>query len=303
MTEELDNTRRLSPLSVRRPVGSPAAWDDSPEGHDRAVEQSSSADGSHTRTVSEGRAANRLTLEERGILATLLVQQRSYEGNAALVSRGQPSMRAFILHKGWACAHRSLPSGARQILSVYVPGDLIGYPPALAFPSEAVLHGHNVSTITDTEVSEIGIDRLSGALATFCPPDKKIIHGMQDAGLARAMFWDHARAHAMLEERLISLGRRSARERTAHFFLELSVRLGDSDAGLLNAYECPLSQYVVADALGLSAEHLNRILKQLRLARLLHVRSGSVEILDRDGLVRLADFDSGYLSAHSPPGA
>ena len=290
MTEELDNTRRLSPLSVRRPVGSLATWDDSPEGHDRAVEQSSAADGTHTRTVSEGRAASRLTLEERGILATLLVQQRSYEGNAALVSRGQPSMRAFILHKGWACAHRSLPSGARQILSVYVPGDLIGYPPALAFPSEAVLHGHNVSTITDTEVSEIGIDRLSGALA-LAP------------GLARAMFWDHARAHAMLEERLISLGRRSARERTAHFFLELSVRLGDSDAGLLNAYECPLSQYVVADALGLSAEHLNRILKQLRLARLLHVRSGSVEILDRDGLVRLADFDSGYLSAHSPPGA
>ena len=290
MTEELDNTRRLSPLSVRRPLGSPAAWDDSPEDHDRALEQSGTADGSHTRTVSEGRAASRLTLEERGILATLLVQQRSYEGNAALVSRGQPSMRAFILHKGWACAHRSLPSGARQILSVYVPGDLIGYPPALAFPSEAVLHGHNVSTITDTEVSEIGIDRLSGALA-LAP------------GLARAMFWDHARAHAMLEERLISLGRRSARERTAHFFLELSVRLGDSDAGLLNAYECPLSQYVVADALGLSAEHLNRILKQLRLARLLHVRSGSVEILDRDGLVRLADFDSGYLSAHSPPGA
>ena len=290
MTEELDNTRRLSPLSVRRPLGSPVAWDDSPEDHERALEQLSATDGTHTRTVSEGRAASRLTLEERGILATLLVQQRSYEGNAALVSRGQPSMRAFILHKGWACAHRSLPSGARQILSVYVPGDLIGYPPALAFPSEAVLHGHNVSTITDTEVSEIGIDRLSGALA-LAP------------GLARAMFWDHARAHAMLEERLISLGRRSARERTAHFFLELSVRLGDSDAGLLNAYECPLSQYVVADALGLSAEHLNRILKQLRLARLLHVRSGSVEILDRDGLVRLADFDSGYLSAHSPPGA
>ena len=25
--------------------------------------------------------------------------------------------------------------------------------------------------------------RLAGALATFCPPDKKIIHGMQDAAL------------------------------------------------------------------------------------------------------------------------
>ena len=28
-----------------------------------------------------------------------------------------------------------------------------------------------------------GKARLSGALATFCPPDKKIIHGMVDAAL------------------------------------------------------------------------------------------------------------------------
>jgi hypothetical protein len=28
-----------------------------------------------------------------------------------------------------------------------------------------------------------GAARLSGALATFCPPDKKIIHGMTDAAL------------------------------------------------------------------------------------------------------------------------
>jgi hypothetical protein len=28
-----------------------------------------------------------------------------------------------------------------------------------------------------------GQARLAGALATFCPPDKKIIHGMQDAAL------------------------------------------------------------------------------------------------------------------------
>jgi CRP-like cAMP-binding protein len=283
MTEELDNTRRLVALSVRRPAGNPAPWNDSREDYAVCPQPSGLEEGSRGRMVSPGRAAGRLTPEERGILATLLVQQRSYAGNASLVSRGQPSIRAFILHRGWACAHRSLPSGARQILSVYVPGDLIGYPAAQACPSEAVLHGHNVSTITDIEVSEIGIDRLSGALA-LAP------------GLARAMLWDHARANAMLEERLISLGRRSARERTAHFFLELSVRLGNGSPGHLDSYECPLSQYVIADALGLSAEHLNRILKQLRLARLLHVRSGSVEILDRDGLVRLADFDSGYLS-------
>lgn len=282
MTDEVDNTRRLSALPVRRPAANPDAWSDSHEDHTASLHPSGAEEGSQARMVSSGRGAGRLTAEERGILAALLVQQRSYEGNASLVRRGQPWICAFILHKGWACAHRSLASGARQILSVYVPGDLIGYPAVQEWPSEALLHGQNVSTITDTEVSEIGIGQLAGAFA-------------HAPGLARAMLWDHARANAMLEERLISLGRRSARERTAHFFLELSVRLGNGWAGHLDSYECPLSQYIVADALGLSAEHLNRILKQLRLARLLHVRSGSVDILDRHGLVRLADFDSRYL--------
>ena len=35
-----------------------------------------------------------------------------------------------------------------------------------------------------------GQPRLSGALATFCPPDKKIIHGMQDAALLPAQIID-----------------------------------------------------------------------------------------------------------------
>jgi len=227
-----------------------------------------------------------LTASERNVLATLLVQQRRYESNCEIITRGEPSTRALILQKGWACAHRSLPSGARQVLSVYVPGDLIGYPPASSTSQEAGAYGHNVSTITETEVSEVGLDRLTEALA-MAPR------------LARAMFWDAARANAILEERLISLGRRNARGRTAHFYLELSVRLRSCGQGHASRFRCPLSQDLISDALGLSAEHLNRVLKQLRIAGLLQVRKGWVEFVNRDALVRLADFDSDYLAANT----
>jgi hypothetical protein len=42
-----------------------------------------------------------------------------------------------------------------------------------------------------------GAPRLSGALATFCPPDKKIIHGMQDAALlpCKVLALNEARAN------------------------------------------------------------------------------------------------------------
>lgn len=219
-----------------------------------------------------------LSVDERGVLATLLVQQRTYSRNIELVRRGQSSEQVFILQKGWACATRYLPSGARQVLSVYVPGDIIRYPAAMSGADTRP----NVVTLTDAIAAEVGIDRLHQALE-IAP------------NLSRKMMWNPARAIAILEERLVSLGRRTARARAAHFFLELSLRLEPDTTGYSLQFPCPLSQYVIADALGLSAEHLNRILRQLRTGRLLRVRSGSVKILDLEGLIRLADFDAGYL--------
>ena len=78
--------------------------------------------------------------------------------------------------------------------------------------------------------------------------------------LGAAILWAASRDEAMVVEHLVSIGRRTAIERTAHFFLELSERL--RLVGLANDKEfaCPLNQYVLADALGLSAIHVNRVL-------------------------------------------
>lgn len=284
MSEEAGKVYRLNAAPQHRPRSDDRHWIAAPGHSGCLLEMHGNNDGSSNRVLSAYNATGRgLTSDERGVLATLLVQPRTYEGKEDLVRSGHLAERAFILQKGWACAHRSLPSGARQVLSVYVPGDLIGYPAPAAIQGDRLISVHTVSAITDTEVSEIGMDRLASAFS-LAP------------GLARAMLWDAPRANAMLEERLISLGRRSARERTAHFFLELSARVQSGAAAPSDSYACPLSQYIIADALGLSAEHLNRVLKQLRVAKLLHVRHGCVEIMDRDGLVSLADFDAAYLS-------
>lgn len=82
--------------------------------------------------------------------------------------------------------------------------------------------------------------------------------------LGAALLWAASRDEAMVVEHLVSIGRRNAMERTAHFFMELAERLSLIGEASQTEFKCPLSQFVIADALGLIAIHVNRVLRQLR---------------------------------------
>ena len=118
--------------------------------------------------------------------------------------------------------------------------------------------------------------------------------------LATAVLWAASRDEAMVVEHLVGIGRRDAKERTAHFLLELGARLKLVGLGTALGYSCPLSQYLLADAMGLSAVHVNRVLRELREDGLVTFQQGKVTIHDLDGLVVLADFDKSYLDHDGP---
>jgi CRP-like cAMP-binding protein len=118
--------------------------------------------------------------------------------------------------------------------------------------------------------------------------------------LATAVLWAASRDEAMVVEHLVGLGRRSAMERTAHFLLELGSRLTLVGLATREGYACPLSQYLLADALGLTAVHLNRVLRQLRELGLLTFRNGEVKFDDFERLVEMAAFDTAYLDQDGP---
>jgi hypothetical protein len=99
----------------------------------------------------------------------------------------------------------------------------------------------------------------------------------------------------MLRQASINIGSRDALQRIAHLCCDLCVR---SDAvGLAEAGEiaCPLTQADLAAACAISPVHVNRTLQELRGRKLLDWRSGSIRVLDWQGLTRLADFSSAYL--------
>ena len=113
--------------------------------------------------------------------------------------------------------------------------------------------------------------------------------------LGAAILWAASRDEAMVVEHLVSIGRRNAIERTAHFFMELGERMLLVGLSAETEFECPLTQYVLSDALGLSAIHVNRVLRQLRELRLLTVQHGTATIHDLPGLRKLSGFQGGYL--------
>jgi CRP-like cAMP-binding protein len=104
----------------------------------------------------------------------------------------------------------------------------------------------------------------------------------------------------MVVEHLVGIGRRSALIRTAHLLVELGLRLQLVGLGEADGFACPLNQYVLADALGLTAIHVNRVLRQLRERQLLTFRDGRVAFHDLPRLRQLAEHHGGYLDQAEP---
>ncbi|MFN3970489.1 MAG: Crp/Fnr family transcriptional regulator [Gemmobacter sp.] len=219
---------------------------------------------------------------ELEVLDRLHQRRRSVAAGRELVHQGETEQSAYILAKGWVVSYKILPDGSRQIVDFQIPGDFLGLRSVLLHTSD-----HNVQPITDIQVSEVLMSDLLG-LFDHSPR------------LAAAVFWAASRDEAMVVEHLVGIGRREAPARMAHFLLELECRLALVGMGDRTGFACPLTQYHLADALGLSAVHVNRVLRQLREDGLATFRDGRVTVHDHAGLVALAEFDPIYLDQVGP---
>jgi len=219
---------------------------------------------------------------ELSTLEGLHKRRRTFVAGRDLVHQGQSDQAAYILMSGWACSYKILHDGQRQIVDFQVPGDFLGLRSVLLHLSD-----HSVEPVTDIEVTEVLVDDLLGAFA-------------RTPRLALAIFWAASRDEAMVVEHLVDIGRRDAAQRMAHFLLELGSRLALIGMGSKAGFACPLTQYLLADALGLSAVHVNRVLRHLREQKLLTFRDGVVTFLDYARLTAFADFDPTYLDQVGP---
>jgi CRP-like cAMP-binding protein len=213
---------------------------------------------------------------DKAYLGSVGFSLRRYPSHAVITRQGDEEDRIFVVHSGWGCICTDLMDGERQILDFPLKGELVA---SRAYEGEAP-----ESFIAQTE------------LLVFEAPSKAFAASLSHyPSLAAVLLGAIARQRAILVQHLTNLGRRSALIRTAHLLLELGTRLEMADAGKRYGFECPLTQYDLADALGLTAIHVNRMLRELRERGYLEFRHGSVHFLNRKGLEHFAGFDPGYL--------
>lgn len=223
-----------------------------------------------------------LTEAELLVLDNLHQSRRTFVTGRDIVLQGQSDQSAYVLASGWVCSYKLQRSGSRQIVDFQVPGDFLGLRSILFRTAD-----HTIEPVTTVEASEIHASDLLTAFA-------------QTPRLATAVLWAASRDEAMVVEHLVNIGRRNAVERTAHFLLELGARLKLVGLGTTAGYACPLSQNMLADALGLSAVHINRVLRELREEGLMTFKKGHVSFVDFDRLVAAVDFDKTYLDHEGP---
>lgn len=218
-----------------------------------------------------------LSDDEMATLAELPKSSRRISAGIELIKEDE-DQQCFLLLEGWVACYKLLENGGRQIINFPLPGDLVGVRSFLFQVPD-----YSVDTLTEVEIAVFP----SGSLLQILD---------QHPRLAAALLWLISRDEAIVCEHLVNVGRRDATQRVAHLLLELGQRISEqADGHLASAYDCPLTQPDFADALGLTAIHVNRVLRSLRERGLVTVARQRVTIHDHDALSRIAEFNPRYL--------
>jgi CRP-like cAMP-binding protein len=189
-----------------------------------------------------------------------------------LIQEGQRESPLFTLLAGWAFRFKTLSDGRRQILNFLLPGDFIGVQQKMV-----AVAAHGVMALTDTVLCVFQRDALWE------------LH-RQSPIMGFNVTWLSAREESLVDEGLLSVGRRSAEGRISALLILLFNRAVGSQAdGGAAGVPFPLTQQHIADALGLSLVHTNKSLRKLERRGLHRIENGRLFILDVATLTRVAD--------------
>ncbi|MGX0961614.1 CRP-like cAMP-binding protein [Bradyrhizobium japonicum] len=211
----------------------------------------------------------------------LPIAVRQYPAETPVVRDGERATDCCLIADGFCARSKTIPSGKRQILSIHIPGEI---PDLMSL----FLHvmDHDLSTLTPCTLGFIRHETL------------RKLH--QRSPSVAELFWrDTLIDSAMFREWIVNVGQRPAPARLAHVMIELRERLRVIERLDGNSFEMPLTQEQIGEALGITAVHANRVIKQLRQEGIVELHRGRVTVLDERKFLELADFDGRYL--HQSP--
>ncbi|MGO4441130.1 Crp/Fnr family transcriptional regulator [Rhizobium sp. RAF56] len=194
------------------------------------------------------------------------------DAGATIFVEGAHSAHLFTVLHGWGFRYKTLEDGRRQILNYVMPGDLIGLQGTIMGEMQ-----HSIEALSPVSLCVFERDKLPGLYN-------------KHPSLAFDLTWIAAREERILDEHLLSIGRRSALERAAYLIAYLHQR-----AATLELFErpdlVPITQQHIADTLGLSIVHTNKTLKKLADRKLIRWQDRGCSVLDAEGLAALAEWE------------
>ncbi|WP_181814657.1 Crp/Fnr family transcriptional regulator [Sphingomonas aracearum] len=218
-----------------------------------------------------------LNADERTALLGLRVTPRHVHAHREIGRFGEHVEHACLVAEGHVARFAQLENGSRQIVSIHIAGDVVDLH-SLMLPSVPT----PLLALTSASLLQVAHADLRGL-------------AVRHAGIAAAFWRECVVDGNIVAEWLVNVGRRDARARLAHLLCEFAVRSGQ--IGTLVRGRCffPITQEQIADALGLTPVHVNRMMQTLRSERLVQLSQRELTILDWEGLRRVGEFDQSYL--------
>lgn len=225
-----------------------------------------------------------LTADDRRLLEDLAREGRRVGPREDLIREEDPPEAVYLVLDGFACRYKTLPDGRRSITAYLVPGDFCNLHVTILGEMD-----HTIGTLAPCTIVEI---------------EQATIHDLtcRSPRIARALWWSTLVDEGTLREWLVSLGKRPADRQLAHLLCELRLRLLTVGKASSNSYSLPLTQEELADSMGITPVHVNRVLQQLREDGLIRLQDRMLTVPDIERLEAFAGFNPNYLHLREKPG-
>jgi CRP-like cAMP-binding protein len=223
------------------------------------------------------RVHSKLSEDDVSALRALHAQVKEFPQEAVIVCEGQRATHCCVILSGFAYRAKVAENGKRQILSFHPAGDM-------------------------PDLQGLFLDRMDHDLVTLSRArigfiEHRSIHRLIEArpSIAQALWRETLVDAAVFREWIVSLGTRTAAGRMAHLVAELRQRLTAVGLTADDEFEFPITQSRLAEALGLSAVHVNRVLQSLRAEGVLDIQKNLVKLRDIEKMVEIGGFNNVYL--------
>jgi CRP-like cAMP-binding protein len=218
-------------------------------------------------------ALREFTADELAFVKEFKVDELHVEPGASFLRQGAANQHLYTVLSGWAFRYKMLDDGRRQILNYALPADMVGLQGTLMHEME-----HSVEALTAVKLCVFPRSKLYDLYSRF-------------PSLAFDVTWLAAREEQLIDEQLVSIGRRTSLERTAFLLLHLFTRAQEAGLTQNGTIQFPFTQQHLADTLGMSLVHTNKTLKRLLVSKAIRWKDRVFEMVDRAALAAIAGDD------------